>query len=64
MISWKIFFQLMVTFFKEKLKLYLPLIFDSSIRFVFETVFISKYIAENRWKISKSYYMALKTLAR
>ena len=38
----------MVTFFKEKLKLCLPLIFDSSIRFVFETVFISKYIAENR----------------
>ena len=49
MISYKIFFQLMVTVFKEKLNLQLPLIFYSSIRFVFETVFISEQIAENRF---------------
>ena len=49
MISCKIFFQLMVTVFKEKLNLQLPLIFYSSIRFVFETVFISEQIAENRF---------------
>ena len=47
MISCKIFFQLMVTVFKEKLNLQLPLIFYSSIRFVFETAFISEQIAEN-----------------
>ena len=46
MISCKIFFQLRVTVFKEKLNLQLPLIFYSSIRFVFETVFISKHITK------------------
>ena len=94
MISCKIFFQLIVTVFKEKLNLQLPLIFYSSIRFILETAFISKKIAENRfgalleisdkfitkfnvfsykilqfrlktvWKISKRYFMALKTVAR
>ena len=49
MISRKIFFQLMVTVFKENLNLQLPLIFYSSIRFAFETVFISKQIAGNRF---------------
>ena len=49
MISCKIFFQLMVTVFKEKLNLQLPLIFYSSISFVFETTFISEQIAENRF---------------
>ena len=49
MISCKIFFQLMVTVFKEKLNLQLPLIFYSSIRFVFETAFISEQIAKNRF---------------
>ena len=49
MISCKIFFQLMVTVFKENLNLQLPLIFYSSIRFVFETAFISEQIAENRF---------------
>ena len=49
MISRKIFFQLMVTVFKEKLNLQLPLIFYSSISFVFETTFISEQIAENRF---------------
>ena len=49
MVSCKIFFQIMVTVFKEKLNLQLPLIFYSSIRFVFETVFISEQIAENRF---------------
>ena len=49
MISCKIFFQLMVTVFKEKLNLQLPLIFYSSIRFVFEKAFISEQIAENRF---------------
>ena len=48
MISCKIFFQLMVTVFKEKLNLQLPLIFYSSIRFVLQTAFISEQIAENR----------------
>ena len=42
------FFQLMVTVFKEKLNLQLPLIFYSSIRFVLETAFISEQIAESR----------------
>ena len=94
MISYKIFFQLVVTVFKENLNLQLPLIFYSSIRFVFETVFISEQILENWfgsllevsnkfitrynvfsyimlqfrlktvWKISKPYFMTLKTLAR
>ena len=50
MISCKIFFQLMVTVFREKLKLLLLLIFYGSIRFVFLTVFISKQIAENRFE--------------
>ena len=49
MISQKIFSQLMVTVFKENLNLQLPLLFYSSIRFVFETVFISEQIAENRF---------------
>ena len=39
----------MVTVFKENLNLKLPLIFYSSIRFVFETVFISEQIVENRF---------------
>ena len=38
----------MVTVFRENLNLYLSLIFYSSIRFVFETVFISEQIAENK----------------
>ena len=46
MISCKIFFQLMVTVFKEKLNLQLPLIFYGSVRFLFETAFISEQIAE------------------
>ena len=84
----------MVTVFKEKLNVYLPLIFYSSISFVFETAFISEQIAENRFralleisdkfmrrfnvfsymilqfrlktvrKISKPYFMTLKTVAR
>ena len=37
----------MITFFKEKLNLQLPLIFHSSTRIVFETAFISEEIAEN-----------------
>ena len=49
MIRCKIFFQLMVTVFKENLNLWLPLILYSSIRFVFETVFISEQIAQNRF---------------
>ena len=47
MISCKIFFQLMVTVFKENLNLQLLLIFYSSIRFVFETTSISDQIAES-----------------
>ena len=39
----------MVTAFKENLNLQLPLIFYSSIRFVFETVFISEQTAEIRF---------------
>ena len=50
MISWKIFFQLTVTFFKENLNLYLPHIFYSSIIFLLETVFISKQIAEDKFR--------------
>ena len=42
MIRCKIFFQLMVTVFEEKINLKLPLIFYSSIRFLFESVFISE----------------------
>ena len=37
----------MVTVFKQNLNLKLPLIFYSSIRFVFETAFISEQIAGN-----------------
>ena len=39
----------MVTVFKEKLNLYLPIIFYSRIKFVFEIAFISEQIAENRF---------------
>ena len=39
----------MVTVFKEKLNLQLPLIFYNSIRLVFETAFILELIAENRF---------------
>ena len=39
----------MVTVFKEKLNLYLPLIFYSSMKFVFQIPFISEQIAENRF---------------
>ena len=53
MISCKIFFQLMVTVFKESLNLQLPLTFYSSIRFVFETTFISEQITKNRLEISE-----------
>ena len=49
MISCKIIFQLMVAVFKENLNLQLPLIFYSSIRFVYETVFISRQIAKNKF---------------
>ena len=48
MISCKIFFQLMVTVFKENLNLQLPLIFYSSIRFAYGIVFTSEEIAVNR----------------
>ena len=40
----------MVTVFKEKLNLYPHLISYSSIRFVFETAFISEQIAESRFR--------------
>ena len=49
MIRYKKCFQLMVTVFKENLNLQLPNIFYSSIRFVFETVFISEQIADNKF---------------
>ena len=49
MIGCKIFFQLMVTVFKENLNSLLPFIFYVSIRFIFETVFISEQIADNRF---------------
>ena len=39
----------MVTVFKEKLNLQLPLIFYSNIRFLFETAFISEQVVENRF---------------
>ena len=39
----------MVMVFKENINLQLPLTFYSSIWFVFEKVFISKQIAENRF---------------
>ena len=47
-IGCKIFFQLMVTVFQEKLNLQLSLTFYSSMKFVFQTVFISEQMAENR----------------
>ena len=40
------FFQLMITIFKENLNLQLPFIFYSSAMFLFETAFISEQIAE------------------
>ena len=49
MISCKIFFRLIVSVFKEKLNLHLPLTIYSSIRFAFKTAFISEQIAENRF---------------
>ena len=49
MINCKIFFQLMVTVFKEKETYSQPLIFYSSIRLVFETAFISEQTPENRF---------------
>ena len=50
MISYKMFFQLKVTFLKENLSLQvIPLIFYSSIRFLFKAVFISEQIAENKF---------------
>ena len=39
----------MVTVFKGNLNIMLPLIFYSSIRFVFQTVFTLEKIAENRF---------------
>ena len=39
----------MVTVFKEKLDLYLPLIFYNNIRCVLETAFISEQILKNRF---------------
>ena len=49
MISCKIFFQLMVTVFKENLNLQLPLTFYSSIMLAIETAFISEQIAEHKF---------------
>ena len=49
MIISRIFLQLMVTVFKENLNLQLPLIFYSSVRFIFITVFISEQNAKNRF---------------
>ena len=49
MISCNIIFQLMVAVFKENLNLQVPLIFYSSIRFVYETVFISRQIAMSKF---------------
>ena len=51
MIICKVFFQLMVIVFKEKLNLEPPLIFYGSIRFVLETALISEQIAENRFGV-------------
>ena len=39
----------MLTAFKEDLNLWLHLIFYSSVMFIFEAVFISEQIAENRF---------------
>ena len=41
----------MVTAFKENLNLKLPLIFYSGIRFVYELIFISEQIAENKFGV-------------
>ena len=41
----------MVTVLKENLNLQLPIIFYSSTMLVFETVFISEQIAENRFAV-------------
>ena len=49
MISCKIFFQLMVRVFKEKPNLQLPLIFYFSIKFLFETTYITEQIEEFRF---------------
>ena len=49
MISCKIFFQLMVRVFKEKPNLQLPLIFYFSIKFLFETTYITEQIEEYRF---------------
>ena len=45
----KIFFELMVIAFKEKLDLQLPLIFYNNITRVFETAFISEQIVKNKF---------------
>ena len=49
MVISRIFLQLMVTVFKENRNLQLPLIFYSSVRFIFITVFISEQNAKNRF---------------
>ena len=49
MLIYKIFFQLMVTVFKENLNLQLPVIFCSSVMFIFKPVFILEQISENRF---------------
>ena len=46
MLSYKIFFQLMVTAFKANLNLQLPFTFFRGVMLVFETVFISENIVE------------------
>ena len=47
MISYKIFFQLIVAIFKKNLNLQLTLTFYSSFRLALETAFISEQTAEN-----------------
>ena len=49
MVISRIFLQLMVTVFKENLNLQLLLIFYSSVRFIFITVFISEQNTKNRF---------------
>ena len=49
MIRCTIIFQLMITVFKGNLNIMLLLIFYSSLRFVFETVFILEQIEESRF---------------
>ena len=49
MISYKVFYELMVTAFIENLNLKLPLMFYTSIRFAYEKVVISEKIAQNRF---------------